>query len=234
MYSDPYTYGYSDVDQDDNNNNPVYASQEPVAAGSAPSELPGSTPTDLTPRYELPAHSVINYGDATSHAAPPKITHEPTTASSGSSRHRPSNAHGSVGYPSRRGHAKDATSHDDTARMPRPPPQPISAGLIPVIMEDATPMPMPTLPTAIPTTTPHYVSSAATAATTSHSYPRPSPPAYADGLIPIDKNATTPKEPSSDFDAILRNIGPISKKGKGNKSRERSSRYYDRYSSNFG
>jgi hypothetical protein len=50
----------------------------------------------------------------------------------------------------------------------------------------------------------------------------------------VDENATTPKEPSSDFDAILRNIGAIDKKGKGNKGRERSSRYYDRYSSNFG
>ncbi|KAH8161060.1 hypothetical protein CIB48_g7180 [Xylaria polymorpha] len=47
-------------------------------------------------------------------------------------------------------------------------------------------------------------------------------------VIPINKNATTPKNPSSDFDTILRNIGPIPYQEKGKIGRERSSRYYDR------
>ncbi|KAI0391874.1 hypothetical protein F5Y17DRAFT_460370 [Xylariaceae sp. FL0594] len=67
----------------------------------------------------------------------------------------------------------------------------------------------------------------------SHSH---TPPAYADGLIPVDASSS----PSSDFDAILRNMNasssPVEKKKKGGRSvsRERGSRYYDRYSSNFG
>jgi hypothetical protein len=230
MYSDPYTYGYSDVDQDDNISNRVYSSREPVVAGSGPSELPGSTPTDLILRHELPANSVINDGDAASRAAQLQPTCGPGNSSSQPSRRRSSNTRVSVRNPSRHEHTKDATSRNNTT-CTRCSPQPASAGLIPVVMEDAAPVPMPRLPT---TTMPHYVSSPTTVVTTSRSYPRPSPPAYANGLIPVDENATTPKEPSSDFDAILRNIGPISKKGRGNKSRERSNRYYDRYSSNFG
>ncbi|KAI0808718.1 hypothetical protein GGR55DRAFT_182153 [Xylaria sp. FL0064] len=98
------------------------------------------------------------------------------------------------------------------------PAQPSSSGLIPVIEDPYTPA--------------QSYSPAITALPSPRA--KPSPPAYADGLMPVDENATTPKEPSSDFDAILRNIGPISKKGKGKTRRERSSRYYDRYTSNFG
>lgn len=68
-----------------------------------------------------------------------------------------------------------------------------------------------------------------------HPYAQPSLNRYNDGPIPVDERASTPKGPSSDFDAILRNIGPVTgKKGKGNTGRQRSIRYYDRYSSNFG
>ncbi|KAI1085363.1 hypothetical protein F5B20DRAFT_191 [Whalleya microplaca] len=40
--------------------------------------------------------------------------------------------------------------------------------------------------------------------------------------------------PPSDFDEILRNMGPMHKKGKSGSSYVRGSRYYDRYSTNFG
>ncbi|KAI1823755.1 hypothetical protein F4861DRAFT_539733 [Xylaria intraflava] len=66
------------------------------------------------------------------------------------------------------------------------------------------------------------------------SYARPSQPAFDSGLMLADENVPKRRESSSDFDTILRNIGEVSKKGKGRVWRERGSRYYDRYSSNFG
>ncbi|KAI0532796.1 hypothetical protein GGR58DRAFT_488885 [Xylaria digitata] len=209
MFSDPYTYQYSAIEPE--HDAPTTSpSQQWVAASDSPSELEGSTPTD-TARYELPTNLSIEI------APNGYIPNEPNTPC-GLSRNRLSGTQRSVRYPSCRGHTRQPSVRTTPeTNIPRScPPQPSNTGLIPVL-EDA------------PMSAHHYVQD-----TTPHRYVRPSPPAYADGLIPVNENATTPKEPSSDFDAILRNIGPISKKGKGSTGRERSSRYYDRYTSNFG
>ncbi|KAF2967716.1 hypothetical protein GQX73_g5849 [Xylaria multiplex] len=208
MFSDPYTYQYSAIEPE-HDTPATSSSQQWVAASNSPSELEGSTPTH-TALYELAANPLIE-------SAPDSyISDEPAT-SCGLSRSRLSGAQRSVRYPSRRGHTRQPSVRvAPETNIPRScPPQPSNAGLIPVL--EHAPIPAH-----------HYVQE-----TAPRQYARPSPPAYADGLIPVDDNATTPKEPSSDFDAILRNIGPISKKGKDKTGRERSSRYYDRYTSNF-
>ncbi|KAJ8120869.1 hypothetical protein O1611_g10253 [Lasiodiplodia mahajangana] len=207
MYADPYTYQYSEIDPEDDMP-AVSPNQQAIAAVSGPCELEGSTPTDTTPRYELAANPLLQ-AIREDH----KTKSEPSSPC-GLSRNRLSDARRSVRHSDRR---KQGTR--DVHTMPSPyyssgiyPPQ--QPPIIPVA-EDAPTLDVPAAPPQ-------------------RQYPQPSPPLYPDGLIPVDENASTPKEPSSDFDAILRNIGPIPKKGKGNTSRERSSRYYDRYSSNFG
>ncbi|KAI1497470.1 hypothetical protein F5X99DRAFT_396762 [Biscogniauxia marginata] len=55
----------------------------------------------------------------------------------------------------------------------------------------------------------------------------------ASGLIPADENIVRPKAPASDFDSILKNIGPMSKKRR-YCGPSRASRYYDRYSTDAG
>ncbi|KAI1741924.1 hypothetical protein F4680DRAFT_446471 [Xylaria scruposa] len=176
-----------------------------VSAGSDLSELEGCTPTDM-PRYELPANQLIE-AVHDSH----QIPSEPSSLY-GLNRSRVSISRTSVRYSNRREHSSVRTAVPHTVSSSYSDP-----GLIPVGEGIHTPAQHP-----MPNTT------------ASHQLARPSPPAYAAGLIPVDENATTPKEPSSDFDAIFRNIGPIPKNGKGNIGRERSSRYCDRYSSNFG
>ncbi|KAI1749319.1 hypothetical protein F4782DRAFT_549858 [Xylaria castorea] len=157
-----------------------------------------------TTRYELAAIQLIE-AVRESH----QIPNEPTSPC-GLSRSRLSNSRTSVRYSARRGHSPVHRAGSHTPMAPYYP----DSGLILVVEGTQTPVQHSVPDIAAP--------------------PRPSPPSYAAGLIPVDENATTPKEPSSDFDAILRNIGPISKKEKGNIGRERSSRYCDRYSSNFG
>ncbi|KAI1129275.1 hypothetical protein F5Y10DRAFT_264267 [Nemania abortiva] len=211
MYTDPYAYQYSEISSEDDMLT-VSQGGRMVTAGSDLCELEGSTPTDITSRYELAADPL-----------PQAVREEYETLSEpsspcGLSRNRLSNARRSVRYSDRRKLvARDVhtTPAPNSSRTYCP--QPPSSGLIPVIEDVSIPAP-------------HYTPGAAPCL----QHPQASPPRYADGLIPVDENASTPKEPSSDFDAILRNIGPIPKKGKGNTSRERSSRYYDRYSSNFG
>ncbi|KAI1421808.1 hypothetical protein F5Y12DRAFT_718076 [Xylaria sp. FL1777] len=198
-------YVYKYSDVDVEDNIPLISpGQQSVIVDSTPCELEGSAPTD-TIRYELAAKPLVA-SIRDSH----QTSDEPPKSPCGLSRSRFSNAHKSLRYPDRRGHTRVISLHTSPAPYSNP-------GLIPVVEDASTPVQHYVPDTAAP---PRYV--------------RPSPPAYADGLIPLDDNATTPKEPSSDFDAILRNIGPISKKGKGKTGRERSSRYYDRYSSNFG
>ncbi len=211
MFTDPYAYQYSDVDAEDDTL-AISPGQQSVISSSTPCELEGSIPTN-TIRYELAANPLaLSVRD--SHQMP----NEPPSSPCGLNRSRLSNTRTSIRYSDRRGH--DRAISANTTPPPyssRAPPQPSSSGRIPVLQ--VAPMPVQ-----------HY----APDATEPPRHVRPSPPAYADGLIPVDDNAATPKEASSDFDAILRNIGPISKKGKGNTGRERSNRYYDRYSSNFG
>ncbi|KAI0454091.1 hypothetical protein F5B21DRAFT_477455 [Xylaria acuta] len=186
---------------------PEHDVSEPKApAGSDSCELEGSTPTDTT-RYELAAHQPIE-AVRDSHQVPS----EPSSPC-GLSRSRLSNSRTSVRYSDRRGHASIHRAGHAIPTLPHR----SDSGLIPVGERTHTPVQ-------------HYVPDTAAP----HQWANPSPPAYAAGLMPVDENAATPKEPSSDFDAILRNIGPISKKGKGNIGRERSSRYCDRYGSNFG
>ncbi|KAI0870209.1 hypothetical protein GGS24DRAFT_504991 [Hypoxylon argillaceum] len=209
MYADPYAYQYSDLDPEDD----VPAlpqGREMDAAGSNLCELEGSTPTH-SPRYELAADPVLGAVRENHHTIS-----EPNSPC-GLSRNRLSNARRSVRYSVRRKHAMPAETTPAPYSSSVCPPQPPSSGLIPVV--EGIPMP-----------TQHYVPDT----TLPQKYVQPCLSRYTDGLIPVDENATTPKEPSSDFDAILRNIGPIPKKGKENTRRERSSRYYDRYSSNFG
>ncbi|KAI0487645.1 hypothetical protein F4859DRAFT_510215 [Xylaria cf. heliscus] len=205
MYTDPYAYQYSAIDTEDDGS-------ERDAAGSDLSELEGSTPTDTT-RYELAASPLIKAA---------RDSQRTPSEPSGLNRSRLTKSRSSVRYSDRRGHASAAPR---TPKSPRH----VYSDLIPV--EESTHAPAQGQ-------TQHYVpdttTTTATASSSHHQRARPSPPTYEAGLIPLDENATTPKEPSSDFDAILRNIGPISKKGKGKISRERSSRYCDRYSSNFG
>ncbi|KAI8953444.1 hypothetical protein F4801DRAFT_537650 [Xylaria longipes] len=182
-------------------------SEPRVAAGSDPCELEGSTPTDTTP-YELAANPLIEtVRDSRQSSSEP-------SSPCGLSRSRLSISRTSVRHSDRRGHASVSKAGSHTAMSPHP----SDSGLIPAQESAHTPAQF-------------YASGPAAS---HHQWARPSPPAYATGLIPVDENATTPKEPSSDFDAILRNIGPISKNGKGKIGRERSSRYCDRYSSNFG
>lgn len=157
-----------------------------------------------TRRYELSANPRV---DAVRDNESP--ISEPSSLC-GLSRSSLSTIHKSVRYQNRHDPSRRASVRGQAT----PASQPDSSGIIPVL-ENAP------AGTYVPESLPHCG-------------PRPSPPGYSDGLIPVDENATTPKEPNSDFDAILRNIGPISKSGKGNKGRERSSRYYDRYTSNFG
>ncbi|KAI8632679.1 hypothetical protein F5Y19DRAFT_491326 [Xylariaceae sp. FL1651] len=207
MYTDPYSYQYSD--DSSTCGIPIAYSPNMVAASSDPCELEGSLPTD-TVRYELAASPQIEAANTIQH------TPDELSSSCGLSRNGLSSARASVKYPKRRGHARDASVQIAPCTQITRPPQPQESGLIPVSE-------------GVPATNQRKVRNIEP-----YRYGKPSPPIYADGLIPVDENASTPKEPSSDFDAILRNIGPISKKEKGNKSRERSSRYYDRYSSNFG
>ncbi|KAH8167968.1 hypothetical protein CIB48_g243 [Xylaria polymorpha] len=180
-------------------------SERRPTAGSGPCELEGSTPTDATP-HELAANPLI------------RAVHDSRQSSRGPSspcglgRSRLSISRSSVRHSEGYGHASVRTAKPHTSM----PPQHSDPGLI--LAREST-----------HTLAQHHVPN-----NTPRHRARPSPPAYSSGLIPVDENASTPKEPSSDFDAILRNIGPISKKGKGNISRERSSRYCDRYSSNFG
>ncbi|KAI0547530.1 hypothetical protein F4679DRAFT_553883 [Xylaria curta] len=180
-------------------------SESKVSAGSDPCELEGCAPTD-TPRYELPANQLIEAVHDSHH-----IPSEPNSPC-GLNRSRVSISRTSVRYSNRRGHSSARTAVPHTVS-----PHHSDLGLIPVGEGTHTPAQHPVPNTAA-----------------SHQWPQPSPPAYATGLMPVDENATTPKEPSSDFDAILRNIGPIPKDNKGSIGRERSSRYCDRYSSNFG
>ncbi|KAI0403832.1 hypothetical protein F4802DRAFT_271674 [Xylaria palmicola] len=205
MYTDPYAYQYSAVDSEEEV--PTDSShQSGRDTGSDPSELEGSTPLDTT-RHELAATPV------------PKAVRDSQQAAG---RHGVPGARESHKYLAGRARDGAAPAHTASAsHFPiRAPPQPPSSGLIPVQVEAHT----------AAAAAQRYVPRTAAPC----SGPRPSGQAYDTGLIPVDDNASTPKEPSSDFDAILRNIGPISKKGKGNTGRERSSRYYDRYSSNFG
>ncbi|KAI0431760.1 hypothetical protein F5Y09DRAFT_354584 [Xylaria sp. FL1042] len=182
----------------------IFPVKQNIKVDSTLCELEGSTPTDI--RYELAADpSTANVRD--SHRTPDELPKSPYRLS----RNSHSITRRVSSYLDRRCHSRSRYA-------PRAPAQPSSSGLIPII-EDAS---MPAQRYSPATTAPYSP------------HVRPSPPAYADGLIPVDEKARTPKEPSSDFDAILRNIGPISRKGKGNMNRERSSRYYDRYSSNFG
>ncbi|KAI1348879.1 hypothetical protein F5Y01DRAFT_328159 [Xylaria sp. FL0043] len=189
------------------------------AENNAPITSPGeqSLVTDSTTRVlEDPTHPLVRYELAAdqlvarahdSHQTPDGPLKDPCGLRC--------NAHSitrtSSRYPSRCGSSRATNALTAPA-------QPLSSGLIPAVEDPYTPA--------------HRYSPAAAALSSPRA--KPSPPAYADGLMPVDENATTPKEPSSDFDAILRNIGPISKKGKAKTRRERSSRYYDRYTSNFG
>ncbi|KAI1171303.1 hypothetical protein F4777DRAFT_65038 [Nemania sp. FL0916] len=219
MYTDPYAYQYSDISNTSNNQD----SHSNDATGAEPSwgntagstttstlcELEGSSPTnDTTTRYELPAEPVSREQSPTSSAPGSPF---------GLIRSKLTRSRRSLSSSLRRRVSPDSHTHAHAHAPPRststPPQQPASAGLIPVLEEEGI---------IVASTEPCL------------SYVQP-PPGYVDGLIPVDENATTPKEPSSDFDAILRNIGPISKKGNGwKKGRERGSRYYDRYESNFG
>ncbi|KAI0972046.1 hypothetical protein F4678DRAFT_472081 [Xylaria arbuscula] len=156
-------------------------------------------------RYELPASPLMASVDDGDY-----MPEQPPKSPCGLSRNRPSSTRTIRRYSDRHGQASVLSAHT-------PPVQPSSSGLIPV-SEDAAVQVQHFAPnTAFPPP-----------------YARPSLPAYAEGLIPVDENAMMLKEPSSDFDAILRNIGPIPKKSKGKIGRERSNRYNDRYSSNFG
>ncbi|KAI1313133.1 hypothetical protein F5Y03DRAFT_156167 [Xylaria venustula] len=211
MFTDPYAYQYSDVDAENDDHVDIPPAELGSTSSSTVCELEGSGPTH-TLRYELPAGPSVA-GVQTK----PHINNELSKAPSGLSSNHPSSTRSNVGSSDWQDHVRSLSVHEVSApfRHRQCPPQPASSGLIPVI-EDA------------PLQSHHYSPVAPPRSI------RPSPPGYADGLIPVDANAPTPKEPSSDFDAILRNIGPIPKKKKGNTSRERSSRYYDRYSSNFG
>ncbi|KAI1814547.1 hypothetical protein GGS20DRAFT_547820 [Poronia punctata] len=215
MFSDPYTYQYSDLEDGYGYNQ-----------GSALYELPGSTPA---PRYELPANVPVEL------LVPPSA--EPIHTACKLARQRSANP---------RARARRALSH-----------QPASAGLIPVV-ED---MPMTTSAVGPRTSSqPAYSDGLIVAYAdgiipvsgsngfipvscgsdglipafgTEGLIPVPTPtPSPDHGLMTIDE--TTPNTPSCDFDSILRNIEPVGKAGRRKIRRERSSRYYDRYSSNFG
>ncbi|KAK5632356.1 hypothetical protein RRF57_008070 [Xylaria bambusicola] len=212
MFTDPYVYQYSDIDVDADAS--VTTPGGTIGAAlSTPCELEGSDPRS-TIRYELPANSFVASIHTSHHTKD-----EQFKATYGLSRNRSSNSRISECCSDRGDRVRTLPVYRSFApSSSRVPPQPPISGLIPVVEDASTQyqhyhMPAPTAP-------PRRI--------------RPSPPGYADGLIPVDANAMTPKEPSSDFDAILRNIGPIPKKVKGSTSRERSSRYFDRYSSNFG
>lgn len=181
------------------------------AAGGSLSELEGSTPTNMGPiRYELPATTPAK----SSHRAPIELDSSCELGHSHSSK-----ACSSVRCLGRPGRARAVSAY----AIPEPyipmlyPAQPPSAGLIAV--QQYAPLPAQHYPHD--TTPPHRACTQPI-------------PTYDDGLMLADDNASTPKEPSSDSDAILRNIGPISKKNKGKLGRVRSSRYYDRYFNNFG
>jgi hypothetical protein len=211
MYSDPYAYQYSNFNVEDDT--PISQARQTGAAGGT-CELEGSTPTD-TVRYELAAHPLT---EATRDTGSPQTASEPSSPC-GLSRSRLTNGRASLKYSSSREHPRSASIHTAPVPYPYAPrtcsPQPASSSLIRTF-EDA------------PVPAQHYVPGPQPPW-----QPRQSPPVYADGLMPVDEYATTLKEPSSDFDAILRNIGPISKK-RGSVGRTRASRYHDRYCTNFG
>ncbi|KAI1272137.1 hypothetical protein F5Y07DRAFT_412798 [Xylaria sp. FL0933] len=187
------------------NNAPIISpGEQSVVTDSATRVLEDSTYPLV--RYELAADPLV----ARAHDSH-QTSDEPPRGLCELSRNAHSIKRTSSRYPGRRGSSRATNALTAPA-------QPPSSGFIPVVADPFTPA--------------QRYSPAITALPSPRA--KPSPPAYADGLMPVDENATTPKEPSSDFDAILRNIGPISKKGKGKTRRERSSRYYDRYTSNFG
>ncbi|KAJ2971454.1 hypothetical protein NUW58_g9416 [Xylaria curta] len=208
MYTDPYAYQYSDLEPE-HDTCAVSSGQQTVTNSSNPCELEGSAPQDTT-CYELATN-------------PPSTTlrdsHQIPSELDGLSNSRPSPSRTSPIHSDRRGLARTASRHAASGQYvsKTPPRQPDNSGLISVLHDAAAPIQ-------------HYVPHSAAP----RQRVRPSPPHYDVGLIAVDENTSTPKEPSSDFDTILRNIGPIYKKGKGNTGRERGSRYYDRYSSNFG
>ncbi|KAI5921449.1 hypothetical protein F4810DRAFT_678136 [Camillea tinctor] len=94
-----------------------------------------------------------------------------------------------------------------------------------------------TVPAAKPATRPNSLGFIPIKKTTP---PAPPPPQYtgiispdASGLIPANEHDHTPNTPGTDFDAILKNIGPISKKRR-YCGPSRASRYYDRYEKGAG
>ncbi|KAI1109460.1 hypothetical protein F5Y14DRAFT_432586 [Nemania sp. NC0429] len=215
MYTDPYAYQYADLNFDDDMPT-VSQGQQMTAAGSSLCELEGSTPADITPRYE-PAGSPLS--DA--------VPDGPETPSERNgpcrlSRSRLSNGHASLRYSHRRRHTRDVCA------APAPAPyspesyllRASSLGLMPVAENSVLSL----------------QECASFDSSSFRPYRRPSPLGYDDGQIHEDERASTPKERSLDFDTILRNIGSVTdKKGKRKAGRRRSIRsLYDRYSVNFG
>ncbi|KAI1433262.1 hypothetical protein GGR50DRAFT_514910 [Xylaria sp. CBS 124048] len=245
MYTDPYAYQYSDLDPEDEFIAPV---QQGAAAGSAPMIANRSIPTNEV-CFELegdsPTETARNRHHVRNCMSTPcgvRRSNFPMRDGRRYSNHRESPVDGPV--------QKPPGSYAGPRR------QPSSSGLIPVL-EDTCPTVLrvprkshtyPGSYTPVcedglmpvceddraPTMESHrtFVQHRARDPLTTQSYTRQSQQAYNDGLMLQDESPSTSKEPA-DFDTILKNIGSISKKGKG-VWRERGSRYYDRFSSNFG
>ncbi|GAP87197.2 hypothetical protein SAMD00023353_2300670 [Rosellinia necatrix] len=246
MYSDPYAYQYSDIAASHDLHAATLSQQETVDSGDL-CELEGSSPTDMT-RHELATDLPME----TVHDSR-QIMREPSYPPR-SSRGRLSVIGGSLKYSSRRVHARRVSAPTaPTPYVPKtsPPPQPPGAGLISASDHDPTPVQYYALdtPPSVQCIQPgrmydnglvpalehdstrfrYYAPN--TSSHTQHTQPRH---IYDDGPMSVDENASARKGPGCDFDTILRNIGQIPKKDGGKLGRERSIRYYDRYSSNSG
>ncbi|KAI2632965.1 hypothetical protein GGS21DRAFT_522109 [Xylaria nigripes] len=226
MYADPYAYQYSDFASEYD-----APDSQGRAAGSAPGESGESTPTSEE-CFELEAEPLM------------KPARGSNQSSCRLSRSHRSTGRGSRGCSSRHEYTRDEPVNTAPGSFPRPP-QPPSAGLI-TVLEDCPLIPVPEESYLIPVQEESYlmpvqeesylipVQHEVRKPATARSYQgRPGAPG-SEGLIPAEEDVSPSKGPGPDFDAILRNIGPTSKERKWKMWRERSSRYYDRYSSNFG
>ncbi|KAI1493574.1 hypothetical protein F5X96DRAFT_621111 [Biscogniauxia mediterranea] len=205
LFADPYAYQYSEISGH--------------AAGSAPSELEGSTPdimlshavdvTGSTP-VELEGSSGPTFVaelDAGRHLVPyseiPK--NSPLKKSSSLVRNRFSTARHSLKHPHVRGNIPTHSDLPEVVPEERPTTHICPSGLMPAKQVPAASLATP-------------------------------PPAPYTGIISPDASGlilANEGEPGTDFDSILRNIGPISKKRR-NCGPSRASRYYDRFETNAG
>ncbi|KAI0204198.1 hypothetical protein F4808DRAFT_415035 [Astrocystis sublimbata] len=210
-YADPYVYQYSDVRHDD------VSSEKEVATGSGPHERKGRMSTDMK-HHELAANPLVEGLQVSSQPTttessadtPPTIPRRFSSLNihplqpSSSSEH--DRSYPSVSY---RDNIQSSQANTPANTVVHP-----DTGLIPVHKE-----------------THASTGSQASNKASSHQQSQPGQPAYSTGLMLADE--TSPSA-GTDFDTILRNIGPLPKKDTSKISRERSSRYCDRYGSNAG